>query len=55
MDRERQAKWDAANLVTLGTKLRRDEAQRFRELCEDCGGTVYAMLQVFIRFCLRNS
>lgn len=55
MDRERQAKWDAANLITLGTKVRRDEAADFRALCKKDGGTVYAYLQQFIRFCLDNA
>lgn len=48
-DRSRQDRWDRKNMRTVGTKLRRRDYERLRELCEAEGFTVYALLQEFIR------
>ena len=46
--------WDLKHLCTVGTKVTADEGERFRELCSDCGLTVYAALQLYVRDCLQK-
>jgi len=45
VERERQARWDAAHLVSLGTKLRERQAARLWTLCALEGVSVYALLR----------
>ena len=49
MDRERQAKWDAANLRTASTKLRPAEHQALRAACERQDVTVYDLIRQLLR------
>lgn len=36
-------KWDAANMVVLGCKVRREKAEAFREACKGAGTTPNAV------------
>lgn len=50
--RRAQNKWDAANRATLGVRVSKDEAERFRAICEASGQTVNAALVEYVRACL---
>lgn len=54
MERDRQYAWDKKHMRTVGTKLRRRDYERLREICEAEGFTVYALLQEFIKEILRQ-
>lgn len=45
-------KWDAANMLTLGVRLRRADAERFRAWAADRGLTVNAALQAYVYACI---
>ena len=45
MDRERQARWDAAHLRTASTKLTVAEYRQLQEACAAEGHTVYSLLR----------
>lgn len=45
-------KWDAANMATLGVKLRRADAERFRQWAAGQGLTVNAALQAYVYACI---
>lgn len=38
--RRANAKWDAANMTTLGCRMRKADAQIFKSACKDSGTTV---------------
>ena len=42
-------KWDAANMATLGTKLKREDADRVRAAAADAGQSVNAYIWQAIR------
>lgn len=46
-DTQRRArnKWDAANMVVLGCKVRKEYADQVRRACQDNGDTVNAVLK----------
>lgn len=41
--RRANAKWDAANMVTLGCRMRRDSAEQFKSACYLAGTTPNAV------------
>ena len=41
--RRANAKWDAANMVTLGCRMRRDSAEQFKSACYSAGTTPNAV------------
>lgn len=43
--RDRQARWDAREMRTATTKVRRDVYEEFRRLCQEQGETPYSVLQ----------
>lgn len=45
MERERQARWDAAHLCTASTRLSMDKYLVIRALCALGGTTVYALIK----------
>ena len=49
MERERQARWDAANLHTASTKLTEKEYRRLQEACAVAGTSVYALIQRLLK------
>ena len=50
----KRREWDMQHLCAIGTKVTTEEGERFRELCQDCGLTVYAALQLYVRDCLQK-
>lgn len=46
--RDRQASWDAKEMRTATTKVRREVYERFRRLCQEQGETPYGVLQGFL-------
>lgn len=46
--RDRQARWDAREMRTATTKIRRETYKEFRNLCEAGGKTPYAVLQMLL-------
>lgn len=46
--RERQARWDAAELRTASTKVRREVYERFQELCHTAEKTPYSVLKALL-------
>ena len=38
------AKWDKQNMTTIAARVRRDEREAFRELCEKNGTNINAVL-----------
>ena len=46
--RDRQARWDAQEMRTATTKVRREAYETFRQLCEERGSTPYAELRDFL-------
>lgn len=42
------AKWAAENMATLGCKMKKDKAERVRQLCKEQGITVNTMLNAAV-------
>ena len=47
-ERDRQASWDAREMRTATTKVRREMYEEFRRICEERKTTPYAVLQDFL-------
>lgn len=47
-------KWDAKNMATLGVKLRKSDADLFREYAEGQGKTVNTVLREYIFSCINR-
>jgi len=41
-------KWDSANMVVLGCKIRKDKAEQFKEACKAAGTTPNAVFAAAI-------
>lgn len=50
--RATNAKWDAANMSYLRTKVRNETAAAFKEYAQERGTSVHALLKGFIERCL---
>ena len=50
--RRANLKWDRRNLVTVGCKVKRLEAQAFQAYCKELGKTPYTVLSEFIMMCI---
>ncbi len=50
--RRANLKWDRRNLVTVGCKVKRLEAQAFQAYCKELGKTPYTVLREFIMMCI---
>lgn len=46
--RDRQARWDAENLVTVSTHIRRDLLQDWKHACLVAGAAPYTILRDFV-------
>ena len=46
------AKWDRANLMTLGVRLKRTDAMAFKEYAASQGKTANALLKEYVLKCL---
>ena len=47
-------KWDAANMTTLGCRMRKTDAQIFKAACKDSGTTVNAVFAAAAAEFLKN-
>ena len=45
-------KWDKQNMLTIGVRLRRDEAMAFKEYAARQGRTANAVLKDFVMACI---
>lgn len=45
-------KWDKENMITLGCKIKRDQAAKFKAYCFDQGKTSNTMLKEFVLSCI---
>ncbi len=46
------AKWDKANMTTLGCKIRREQATAFKAYCENQGKTSNTVLKDYVLECI---
>lgn len=53
--RDRQARWDAQEMRTATTKVRREVYEEFQRLCEERGKTPYAVLRVLLLAWMRQA
>ena len=42
------AKWDAENMTTLGCRVKKDQAERFKAYCAEIGKTSNAVLRDYV-------
>ncbi len=47
------AKWDSANMATVGCRLRKEQAEAFREYCQMQGMTSNTALKNYVLGCLK--
>lgn len=52
--RRANAKWDAANMTTLGCRMRKTDAEIFKAACKDSGTTVNAVFTAAAAEFLKN-
>lgn len=52
--RERQERWDAKEMRTATTKVRREVYQEFARLCRERGKTPYSVLQALLTAWMEN-
>ncbi|HCG66498.1 MAG TPA: hypothetical protein DEW37_07770 [Oscillibacter sp.] len=46
------AKWDAENMTTLGCRVKKDQAERFKAYCAEIGKTSNAVLRDYVLDCI---
>lgn len=46
------AKWDAENMATLGCRVKREQAEKFKAYCADKGKTSNAVLREDVLDCI---
>lgn len=46
------AKWDAENMTTLGCRVKKDQAERFKTYCKEKGKTSNTVLKGFVLDCI---
>ena len=46
------AKWDAENMATLGCRVKREQAEKFKAYCADKGRTSNAVLREYVLDCI---
>ncbi len=48
------AKWDSANMSTLGCKVKKTQAERFKKYCESIGKTSNTVLREYVLSCIND-
>lgn len=48
------AKWDAENMTTLGCRVKKDQAERFKAYCAEIGKTSNAVLRDYVLDCIEE-
>lgn len=46
------AKWDAENMTTLGCRVKKDQAEKFKAYCAEVGKTSNAVLRDYVLDCI---
>lgn len=46
------AKWDSENMATLGCKVRKEQAEAFKQYCKDNGKTSNTVLKEYVLSCI---
>lgn len=46
------AKWDGENMTTLGCKVKKDQAEKFKAYCADQGKTANNVLKEYVLECI---
>ena len=48
------AKWDAENITTLGCRVKKDQAEKFKTYCAEIGKTSNAVLRDYVLDCIEE-
>jgi len=48
------AKWDAENMMTLGCRVKKDQAEKFKTYCAEIGKTSNAVLRDYVLDCIEE-
>ena len=48
------AKWDAENMTTLGCRVKKDQADKFKTYCAEIGKTSNAVLREYVLDCIEE-
>ena len=48
------AKWDAGNMTTLGCRVKKDQAEKFKTYCAEIGKTSNAVLRDYVLDCIEE-
>ena len=48
------AKWDKENMITLGCKVKRDQAERFKRYAASKGTTANTLLKDYVLSCING-
>lgn len=48
------AKWDAENMTTLGCRVKKDQAEKFKTYCAEIGKTSNAVLRDYVLDCVEE-
>ena len=46
------AKWDAENMTTLGCRVKKTQADKFKAYCSEIGKTSNAVLRAYVLDCI---
>ncbi len=49
------AKWDSENMTTIGCKIKKGHAEKFKVYCESQGKTSNAVLREFVLTCINEN
>ena len=47
-------KWDAENMTTLGCRVKKDQAEKFKTYCAEIGKTSNAVLRDYVLDCVEE-
>lgn len=48
------AKWDKANMATLGCRVKKEQAEKFKRYASDNGTTANTMLKEYVLKCIEE-
>lgn len=48
------AKWDSENMSTLSCKVKKEQAERFKDYCKQKGKTSNSMLRDYVMECIEK-
>ena len=48
------AKWDAENMTTLGCRVKKNQAEKFKTYCAEIGKTSNAVLRDYVLDCVEE-